>query len=438
MTEPVTIVSTETPNRSPGPRRRWFRFLSCGLLLGLLLATAWWVSSVERSFSKGKLLLRQLREVEAEKELEKYLLLHARNPQAILLWAEAVLMGDSRSPVDAAKLALSRLADIPDKSPLSGEARMREGRLALLILNQPDRAESLLSHSAALDPDLADTHYLLWKLLDLTERFHDSGPHFWKLYELTPDASKPERLREWYISQFSPISANAELDRRMGFLRPDQAADNQTTLIRLKEFMWQEPQSPMVCAALASWLIDANERDDALLQLTRNGLSSEAFQNPHYVAAMVKVLIELGRLDEAKASFVRWPQPLEGFLYWQTAGRFFEVVDRNDKAAVEAYDKALSVWPGPADWSIMHRKAQCLNRLGNREAAETVRVEAKRIELLMETEVHRTLRLAVLDLRNPNSLRQMVEFYQAIHCTREAKCWQNAFDRLPQNSATLY
>ena len=438
MTEPEHSVGIETPNRSPGPRHRSFRFLSIGLVLGLLLATAWWVSSVERSFRKGKLLLRQLREVEAEKELEQYLLLHPRNPEAILLWAEAVLTGDSRTPKDAAQLALSRLADIPDESPLGGEARMREGRLALLILHQPDRAESLLRRSAALDPDLADTHYLLWKLLDLTERFHDSAPHFWKLYELTPDASKPERLREWYISQFSPISANAELDRRMGFLGQDQAADNQTTLTRLKEFMAQEPQSPMICAALASWLIDVLERDEALLLLTRDGLSAEAFQNPHYVAAMVKVLMELGRLDEARDHFERWPEPLEGFVYWRTAGRLFEVADRNDKAAVEAYDKALSVWPGPADWSMMHRKAQCLNRLGIRDAAETVRVEAKRIELLMETEVHRTLRLALLDLRNPSSLRQMVEFYQAIRCELETKCWQNALDRLPHNSGAVY
>ncbi len=439
MTEPAKNVETLTPAHSSSqPRRRWFKYLAIGLSLGLLLAVGLWISSVEKSLRRGRILIAQLREVEAEKELERYLLLHPRDPEAILLWAQAVITGDSRTPTDAANLALTRLADIPDDSPQGAEARMREGRLALLILHQPDRAEKLLNRSAALNPDLADTQYLLWKLLDMTERFYFSASFFWKVYEQTPDESKPERLREWCLSQFSPSSASAEFDRRMGFLGPDQPVNDLTTTIRLQEFMAREPESPMVRAALASWLTRERERDEALRVLTQKPVPEDVFENPHYVSAIVIVLMELGRLDEAQDCFKRWPPPLEGFLYWRAAGRISEIIDRDDAAAIEAYDKALSIWPGPVDWTIMHRKAQCLSRLGQRDAAEEVRVEEKRIEFLMEIDIQRSLRLAIVDLTNQDSLQQMVDFYQAIHCEQESNCWRDAIDRLRQSPAAVY
>ena len=434
---------SESPQTAPGkssvvPSRRWLLvFLTVGSL-GLAIWAVAEIVGIERALSRGRVLLRKQRPAEAERELNRYLWLHPRSPEAILLLAEAVISGSARSPQEAAELAISQMQTIPDESPFGAEARMREGRLALLILHQPDRAEKLLMRSAELDPELPDSHYLLWKLFDMTERFYYSEPHFWNTYNLTPDALKAEQLRNWYLSQFSPGTSNAELDRRMGFLTPGELPGDHIDLVRLDTFLSNEADSPMVVAANARFLLHLHERDEAIKVLTGISATEEAISNPFYLSAMVTVLMELGRLDEARSYFGRWPQPGTGFVYWSVAGRVFEVADRNDSSAVKAFDDALSIWPGPVEWSIMHRKAQCLARLGDRSAADAMLKEAKRIELLMEPEVHQKLRLAMADLSSRESLLEMVEFYQLINRQREAECWQRVIDRLPSLPIRVY
>ena len=78
----------------------------------------------------------------------------------------------------------------------------------------------------------------------------------------------------------------------------------------------------------------------------------------------------------------------------------------------------------------MHRRAQCLARLGDREEAEKGRQESKRIERLMETEIHNKLRLALVDLKDPGTLKMMVEFYRSLNRARESTCWQTELERL--------
>lgn len=421
--------SAQAPTVRP---TRWRGILLpvCLILVGGGVWAGIEIWNAERAFNRGRLLLRQDRDVEAERELERYLRWHPHNPKAILLWAEAVIKGDSRTPRDAAELAISGLKKIPDTSPLGAEARMREGRLAFLILQQPGRAEALLLRSAELRHDLLDTHYLLWKLLDMTERFHYSEAHFWNIYELTPQGNKAERLREWYLSQFSPGSANADLDRHMGFLASGESASEATENLRLSQFLANEPESSMVVAAYARWLLHARERDQAADLLKNFPAFDTALGDPYFVSVLVDLMIDLGRLDDARLYFDRWPLPRDGFLYWQTAGRVFEIVERNDKSAVDAYDRALAIWPGPAEWSVMHRRAQCLSRLGDRLNAELGRQESKRIELLMDTDVHKKLRLALVDLKSVDTMKQMVSFYTALHRSQEAKCWQSELDRL--------
>ena len=187
----------------------------------------------------------------------------------------------------------------------------------------------------------------------------------------------------------------------------------------------------MVVAAKARLLMHLHERDEAIGLLTGVSAFEDALSNPFFLSALVTVLVDLGRLEEARRYFTRWPQPGTGFLYWSIAGRVFEVADRDDRSAVKACDEALSIWPGPVEWSIMHRKAQCLARLGDRSTADAMLKEAKRIELLMEPEVHQKLLLAMADLSSRESLLEMVRFYQSINRQREAECWKDATDRLP-------
>jgi len=413
------------------------------LIAGAVLLTAaayYWNARSEAaaSLQRGKSFLRQRRESLAEKELTTYLRWFPDDAAGILAWAEAVVLGRERTAKEAAELAIEKLRTIPNESPLAAEARMREGRLLFLILKKPAAAEQLLRTSAELDPGLADTWYLLWKLYDMTERFHYSEEFFVRFLDLSPQNQHAERLREWYISQFSPKTANAELDRLMGFLPEGILPDDNTERIRLTTFLENEPSSSMMVAANARWLLHVNQREEALRTLEGMTDRAAAAREPFYVAAMVSVLMELGRTNEAREWFSKWPGKKAGFLYWSTAGRFFEVVERDTKSAVDHFTRALAVWPGPADWSLMHRRAQCLSRLGDREAAEAARAESRRIELLMESEVHQKLLRVLLDLSDPVALQEMVSFYQELNRQREVELWEQVIERLPIKAGSVY
>jgi hypothetical protein len=347
----------------------------------------------------------------------------------ILLWAQAVISGRNRTPQQAAELALTRLQQIPDSSPLAAEARMREGRLGLLVLQKPEFAEARLRKSLELGPPTLDACYLLWKLCDLTERVAEAEPWFWAAYELTPEEQQPERLREWYTSQFSPQAANAELDRLLGFLEPNRFSDDAVTLARLAAFRSHEPESFLTAAAEAHFMIHLRDRDPAIDLLLRHWQRPEANTNDFLMSTLVDVLLETGRLDEAQVIFERWT-PSEGFQWLRTAGRMQQIVYQQDSEALELFERARPIWPGPIDWSLLHYEAQSLARLGRRSESESARARAKEIELLMELDVHRELRQALLDLRRPQNLQKIQDFYQKIGRDREANEWNRHRTRL--------
>lgn len=426
----MTTESNLSPPGSPGRRILNIRVV---LVAAVAVGTLWFV--VDRRIATNELknartYLRQRRDVEAEQALSRYLATFPRDDDAVLMWAQAVVSGDQRTPEEAARLAIEKLETIPDESPRAGEARMREGRLALLILKQASKAEQRLQRSAQLDPGILDTHYLLWKLFDMTERFQFSEPHFWNTLKLTPQAGKAERLREWYVSQFSPSAANADLDRKMGFLKPGALPGEQSDLARLEEFFSSEPDSPMVAAALAQWYLRNRKRNEALAILKGIADNNDAGNDSFFLPTFISALIETGELETAKQRFASWPKGKDGYDYWITAGRISDLVDRDNKAAGHAYDEALKIWPGPVDWPTMHRKSQCSARMGERDRAAEERARSKKVELLMEPEVHQRLRRALADLNSQETALQMIEFYNQLDRKGEAEEWQKVLDEL--------
>jgi len=405
------------------------------LLLPAVAAAVWfmWARYESRTAAmlqeQGRQYLRERRDELAESAFDRCLQYTPLDAELILLWAEAVISGRNRTPQQAAELALTRLQQIPDSSPFAAEARMREGRLGLLVLLKPDFAESRLRKSLQLGPPTLDANYLIWKACDLTERFSDSEPWFWAAYELTPVEQQPERLREWYTSQFSPQAANAELDRLMGFLEPERFSDDTVTLARLAAFRRNEPDSFLTAAAEAHFMIHLRDRDPAIELLLKQWQRPGAITQDFLMSTLVDVLLETGRLDEAQVIFERWT-PGQSFQWLRTAGRMQQIVYQQDAEAVQLFEKALPIWPGPIDWSLLHFKAQSLAKLGQRTDSETARVRAKEIELLMELEVHRELRQALLDLRRPENLQKMEDFYRKIGRDREANEWKKHLERL--------
>lgn len=418
---------------SPRKNIRQRRFL-LWLLPGCVLA-AWllWLRFEESTAAtlreSGRRHLRERRDELAESAFERCLQRTPNDAELILLWAQAVISGRNRTPQQAAELALTRLQQIPDSSPLAAEARMREGRLGLLVLQKPEFAEARLRKSLELGPPTLDACYLLWKLCDLTERVAEAEPWFWAAYELTPEEQQPERLREWYTSQFSPQAANAELDRLLGFLEPNRFSDDAVTLARLAAFRSHEPESSLTAAAEAHFMIHLRDRDPAIDLLLRHWQRPGANTNDFLMSTLVDVLLETGRLDEAQVIFERWT-PSEGFQWLRTAGRMQQIVYQQDSEALELFERARPIWPGPIDWSLLHYEAQSLARLGRRSESESARARAKEIELLMELDVHRELRQALLDLRRPQNLQKIQDFYQKIGRDREANEWNRHRTRL--------
>ena len=422
--------------------RRWRLWLT--IALGLLAAVGLVVwqrvadSRAKGDLAAGRQYLLERRDHLAEAALENYLRRFPEDSEAILLWAQAVVSGRGRAPEDAARLAMQRLSLIPDQSKLGAEARMREGRLALLVLQQPDLAERKLRRSLELDSTPVDAHYLMWKLYDLTERFQYAEPYFWSTLERTPKEMRPGRLADWYFSQFSPNSGNAELDRRMGFLPEGQYNSDDVVLARLKAFQEHEPQAVSTATARAAFLVHLRDRETALQVLEAVSEQADAAGNMFFLATWIDLLLDLGRLDDAKAWFARWGAAKDHFLYHRTAARVLQIVDRDDQAAISELNQALQIWPGPVDWSLLHFRAQSEARLGQREAAERSRARAKEIEVLMELEAQQPLRRALLDLSRADNVGILAEFYRQLDRPREVEAWKQLQADLPSTGQKVY
>ncbi|MBL8812965.1 MAG: hypothetical protein JNM43_22550 [Planctomycetaceae bacterium] len=414
-------------------RSRWVRFgvifFVC-LVAGIPAYRAWKNSEAEKLLANGRQYLRERRSELAEQSLASYLKYQPDDHQAVIQWAEAVIDGKSRKPADAARLACEALAGIPDASPFAAEARMREARLTLFVLLQPEKAESLLQKSRTLDPAPMDVHFLLWKVFDLTERFQFAEPHFWATYERSPEEIKTNRLAEWYLSQFSTNSANASLDRLLGFIAADQTTSEQVVVARLDSFVEHEPESTLNLTAKAAFLLHLREREAAGKLLDQADLRADSRTNEFFLATRISYLLDLGRLKEADSLFEQWNAAKDGYPYFKTLARIQQLVRRDDKGAVENFEKAIQLWPGPVDWSNLHFMAQSMARLGDRTGAEQTRAKAKEVELLMEMDVHRTLRAALNTLNSPESLQQFEDFYSKIGRETEANAWRSRREAL--------
>lgn len=421
-----------------GTERRLRRqsFFAC-IAAGVVCWTAWTAwnryedSRAQGAAERGRQYLRERRDELAEREFAQSLQRFPADDSLRLLWAQAVIGGRSRTPQEAAELAISGLSQISDKSPVAAEARMREGRLALLVLQQPDRAEQLLRRSLSLDPTPVDAHYLLWKLYELTDRYQEAEPFFLGVWERTAVAERGERLRDWYLSQFSPLAATAELDRRMGFVEQGQVGGDGVVVMRLATFQRNEPDSAITLAVNAAHLIQLRDRESALPLLEQVQSTSEALSSDFFLSVYVNLLLELGRLPEAQAWFEAYNGPQTGYLFDRTVGRLEQTIFRRDEVALRHFERALAVWPGPMDWSLMHFKAQSQARLGRREEADQTRTRAKEIEVLMELPVHQKLRQRLLNLSDPATLREMENFYRALGRTWEANEWSRLSSDLP-------
>jgi tetratricopeptide (TPR) repeat protein len=397
--------------------------------VGLAACGAWlWAESGR---SEARALAKYGLWPEVRQALDKYLWLHPRDFPSRLLYAEALVKDGQLLAEEALPRAIAHLQAIPDTAPEGPRARTQEGRIELFLLHHPSRAEGLFRQAIELDPEMPEPYYLLWKLKDLTGRAHLAEPEFWKVYEFSALPVRGIRLREWYMSQFYPATANPLLDRLMGLVPPERNTPDQVEAFRLLGFRNAEPESPLGYAALARWFQAENDARAALDTLDKDAAKvPDAESDPFYLATLISILIELGEFDRADRCFERWPEPHSGYEYWLTRGRVLQEIRGEYAEAVRAYDLALAEWPGQVDWRTRNRKANCLARLRDQAGAARERERSKVLEQLMDEKVHQELRYAMGFLDDPKQLQKVVDFYRKIDRPREAAAWSEHIARI--------
>jgi len=367
---------------------------------------------------------------QARERLASYLWLHPSDGQARLLMAEALVKDDALPVDETASQAIRCLAEIPDSSPLAAEARLRQGGFCFLLLQKPGRAEQLLRKSIELGGGLP-AYQLLWTLLNFTGRSEESEEIFWRVYELSSDDQRPLRLREWYLNQFSPLTANEYLDRMMRILAPQETPTRTTESRRYIRFREREPEVSANHAAVAQWCQEEGDPDFAIRVLDPAAKELPAAKSdPFFLSVSIATHLDLGQFDEAQACFRRWPETDRGHAYWKWRAMILDDVLNQHEEALEAYDRALQLWPGPADMALYHRKAGCLTRLRKSKEAADTKDRVAQLKALMTVEAHDRLRAAVGSLNDPEQLAEVAQFYRQLGRDREADCWERHIHRM--------
>lgn len=416
-------------------KSKWLRLLlitTCVLLvvwLGILCVRA------ERGLATATDLTYRGLWSQARPPLERYLWLHPSNERARLLMAEVLVRDNLLESEQAVREALDHLSRIPDDSPNASAARTKEGRLRFFILHQPHRAERVLREVLAREPANGEAAYVLWKVLDLTGRFDSAEPAFLVVFRQAPPEQRAERLRAWYMSQFFPLTANIELERMMGLLGPDESPTTTTELRRYRRFQQTEPDQALGYICEAYWLQREGDPRGALELLDKTGKRvDDAWTSPFFLSTLVNVLIDLGEYERAEAAFGRWPPPHEGYDYWKWQAIVQDEIRGDGPAALDSYDKALGVWPGPVEWRLRNRKAGCLRRLGRQQDAQREVARAKEIEALMEDDVQRRNRLVLGQLDAPAQLWQLRDFYDQLGREFETQAWSGVVQWLRESA----
>jgi tetratricopeptide (TPR) repeat protein len=400
--------------------------IRCAVIIGLIAigGVSFLLFRAHRGLSTAKTSVRRQDWALARQQLGRYLWLYPNDSQARILIAEALVRDDDLTVEEGVLPAIDHLQRVSESAPQFAEARMREGRLRFLILLQPGAAEKLFRQAVAADPKSVDANLLLWKLLDMTGRQSMSGPSFWRLYDLTPERSRGMRLREWYLSEFHPGTANFAFDEMMGFVARGSTSSEGAVFKRLLEFREQDPKSQLTHAALAGWFRLQGDPQHALFLLQQAPKLDALHQDPFFLATRVEVLIDLGEFERATEVMKSWPKPHSGYSFWRCRGIVNDEVLQDFQTAITDYSRALAAPPGKTDWPMMERKAHCLVLAQRTAEAAEFRKKAKVVEKLMERDVHQRMRRILTELQRPEGLLEMCDFYRKLGRTRELESWQ--------------
>ncbi len=431
----MTESRPESSRSSPRFRRR--RVVSLLAVMGIVAGAVLmgWIWTLNSGLNWARQHMARSEWSDARKQLTGYLKLHPDDAEAHLLMAEAFVKDESAQDDDHLEQAFQHLQQISNDSPLAARARLQEARLRFVILFQPIQAEALLRESLELNNNSYEANTLMWKLEDLTGRHYLSSPYFWKAYELSSDREKPLRLREWFLSEFFPDSANAEYDRMLGIAATKKLP---ALIVRLLKFREAEPESPVHHAVLGWYFLDSKDPKTAVRLLGMAPDLNTAMADPLYVSVLFEALIDLGEFDKADACFQKWPLPHSGYDFWRCQGLRNQLILKNDRAAAVDFRRALDLPRGTLDWATMSRLANSLSRIGRLDEAEALRVRIGRLtKKSLTRDAIASIRKNLADLNKIDAVRKTQEFYSAIGLHQEARAWGNYLQILEKQSDKL-
>jgi len=404
-------------------RRRRGLVLFASLMLTAAVSLGYRFWSVEAGLHRARRAVDRLDWAGARVHLANYLQRHPEDPEAHLLMAEAYVKDNSGHPRRSVELAVHHLQQVGDDSSLAGRARLQEARLTFLILLQPMKAERLLRQSLRLDPGSFEANLLMWKVLDLTGRHIASRDYFWRAYDLSPESERGDRLRDWFLAEFYPETANAQFHAVFGTKKIHKIPASVNLLVRFRE---NEPEAPFVHAALAAYYLGAGKRKSSLELLKEAPDLEQAMRDPFFASVLFETLVDFGESQKTRVCFANWPRPHAGYLYWRAEGMFRQDVLHDPSAAAISYQKALSTWPGKFDWQLMMRLSGCLRAIGRVDDAERLRTKVEHLTKdILTRQTTSQLRSRLANLRSPLVARDVRNFYREFGLTREANAWED-------------
>ena len=261
----------------------------------------------------------------------------------------------------------------------------------------------------------------MWRLLDATGRHINSREYFWKAYSLTDESGQPSLLREWFLAEFFPEKANAEVHQRLGAVANPQIPASLNTWVRLRE---SEPEANFLHAAIAGYYLERGKPQSSLELLKESPDLSEAMHDPFFVAVLFETLVNLGELEKARACFEQYPKPHADYLYWSSKGVFDHQVVGDAKSAIKSYKMALDKWPGKYDWSLMTKLSDALRKTGQIDEASALqeRVEDITNRILTKANVGQ-LHDKLQDLQDPIVASEVSDLYHELGLQEEAAAW---------------
>lgn len=439
--ETVAAPASRRARRRFLPRRR--HLAVAAVATAVAAGVAWPVASwyLDSQLERARDLAADGRLDEARDAAVRYLRWRPNDDSARLVLAAILVKSadEIQSPGEEAKAiddAIAHLDRIPDDSEHGPEARLRSARLLLLLKKKPIAAEHRLRRALDRNRNIYGAYLLLWSVLDVTRRPDEIEPIFDRVIAMCPPKDRPTYLRQWFFSQFSPATANLDLDRLFGILSPGESPTLHSTLTRFELFHETEPDVALHVAN-AAWVLDrANHGPEAFARL-QILLPDAASTDSHVAAVRAEVAYDVGEATAFEQCIEDWPAPRTGPRYWKWRGILLEEFRQDDAGAVAAYDRALAEWPGSIDWQIMFRKANCLRRLGRVADSDAVKRKAERMEQLNRPETQTPVGRALSDLRDPAGLSAVVEFYEAIGRPRDARLWREYLDTLKGEAGPL-